>query len=51
MSKETIFVDFEHYCDLCEHCDEDESYYICDECLSNPVNLYTDKPVNFKEKE
>ena len=41
---------FDQYCSKCEHKDISEKEYPCDECLSNPVNLYSHKPVKFEEK-
>lgn len=45
------FVNFEDYCGLCEHKDVDQNEDPCNECLTNPVNSHSHKPVNFKEKE
>ena len=42
---------FDQYCKTCEHKDEKETDETCNECLTNPVNLYSHKPVNYKEKE
>lgn len=42
---------FDKYCKLCKHEKLNESDEICDECLHNPINLYSHKPVNFEEKE
>lgn len=42
---------FNKYCKICEHehlCENDTP---CCECLNEPVNLYSHKPVNWKEKE
>ena len=42
-----------YFCDYCKTC----KYYDCameeepcNECLDNPVNLYSHKPVKFEEK-
>lgn len=43
-------VRFDLYCKKCKHCDKKEDEEPCDECLSNPVNLYSHKPINFEEK-
>lgn len=42
---------FDKYCKSCKHkkCEENEEP--CDECLSEPTNLYTHKPVKYEEKE
>lgn len=40
---------FETWCPKCEYYALDESEDPCDECLNNPVNQYTHRPVCFKE--
>lgn len=40
---------FNEYCDKCEFKDVDQGENPCNECLDNPSNLYSHKPVNFKE--
>ena len=42
---------FSTYCDKCQYSDLKEEEDPCYECLDNPVNTYSHKPVNFKEKE
>lgn len=42
---------FGTYCETCKHCSKTEAEEPCDECLSNPTNLYSHKPVNYEEKE
>lgn len=39
---------FDKYCSKCENKDLKESKDPCHECLSNPVNLYSHKPIHFK---
>ena len=41
---------FHEYCEKCEYKDVDEVKDPCNECLSEPANLYSHKPVKFKEK-
>lgn len=41
---------FDKYCSYCEYKDLKEYKDPCHECLSNPVNLYSHKPVKFKSK-
>lgn len=41
---------FDKYCKQCVHKDEAEANDPCDECLANPSNINSHKPVNFKEK-
>mgnify|MGYP005610237461 FL=1 len=43
-------VRFDIYCDKCEYCDTEEAEEPCRECLQNPVNQYSLKPIKFKEK-
>lgn len=43
------FVRFDQYCKTCKHCDLAESEDPCNECLTEPVNLYSHKPVNWKQ--
>lgn len=42
---------FDRYCKTCEHENLDESEDPCNECLENPKNTYSHKPVNWKEKK
>lgn len=42
---------FGEYCKNCKYWEKKENEEPCDECLENPVNLYSHKPVNYKEKE
>ena len=45
------FVAFYKYCEKCKHSDLKDYQDPCEECLTAPVNLYIDKPVNFEPKE
>lgn len=42
---------FGEYCKNCKYLEKKENEDPCDECLENPVNLYSHKPINYKEKE
>jgi len=42
---------FDLYCDMCEHRDKKDTDEPCDDCLAEPVNLNSHKPVKFKEKK
>ena len=46
------FVEYEKYCHRCEHYEEDEGdpKSKCYECLDNPVNIDSHKPINYKGK-
>lgn len=49
---ETIdkIVEFDRYCKTCVYVKNKESDEPCNECLANTTNLYSHKPVNYKEK-
>jgi hypothetical protein len=44
-------VDFEKYCKTCKYKDTKEFLDPCHDCLNNPTNVNSQKPVNYKEKE
>ena len=41
---------FDQYCKKCLHKGEVDTSDACDECLANPSNMNSHRPVNFKEK-
>lgn len=41
---------FDQYCNTCKNKNVKEFENPCNECLSNPINLYSHKPVNYKEE-
>lgn len=41
---------FDQYCKTCKHQDSKEDDEPCDDCLNNPVNVYSHKPVRWEEK-
>lgn len=41
---------FGQYCKTCKHYQLAENEDPCDECLENPVNLWSHKPVKWEEK-
>lgn len=49
----TKFVKFEEYCNKCVHKEEEDSdpYKACNDCLATPAREYSERPINFKEKE
>ena len=42
---------FHEYCKKCTHRKLKETEAPCDECLSEPINLNSHKPVRYDEKE
>lgn len=47
----TKFVNFDEYCKMCRHHDKPEDIEPCDECLIEPANQYSHKPVKWEEKK
>ena len=47
---ENKIVKFDQYCKTCAYKETPESEDPCNECLNNPVNLYSHKPVKWKEE-
>lgn len=43
------FVEFDKYCHRCKHKDVKETDDPCNECLTEPVNEYSHKPVRFED--
>ena len=41
---------FNQYCEKCKHADMKEDEEPCCECLCEPVNQYSHKPVRYEEK-
>lgn len=44
-------VNYEKYCIICKHAECPEHEDPCFECLDNPLNYCTEKPVKWEEKE
>ena len=44
------FVNFKDYCKCCKHKDKGEHEDPCDDCLNEPVNVDSHKPVFWEEK-
>lgn len=42
---------FDKYCEMCKHKDVKDHEEPCNECLDNPTNFYSHKPVNYKKEE
>lgn len=42
---------FDKYCKTCKHEKKDEYEEPCDDCLEEPVNLYSHKPVRWEEEK
>ena len=45
------FVNFRIYCPKCKHYEVAQDEEPCNECLTNPVNVNSIKPVKYEEKE
>lgn len=41
---------FHLFCPICKHSKKDNNEEPCDECLENPINLHTHKPVKWEGK-
>lgn len=46
-----VIVEFDKFCKTCKHKNLDEKFDPCHECLSNPINTGSIKPMNYKEDE
>lgn len=44
-------VKFDIFCATCKHADLKDTDEPCCECLEEPTNMYTEKPVRWKAKE
>ena len=44
-------VDFKKYCDTCKYKELNSACDPCNECLDNPTNLHTTRPLRYKEDE
>lgn len=42
---------FDQYCKKCKYKDVKENEEPCDECISEPTNLNSHKPVKYTEKD
>ena len=49
MQTETKIVDFDQYCYKCKNAKFVEDNDPCSECLANPTNINSHKPVRFEE--
>lgn len=50
MEDDYKIVRFEEYCKKCKYEKLKDEEDPCNECLTNTVNLYSHRPVNFEEK-
>lgn len=41
---------FDKYCKSCKHSNTKEDKEPCNECLNEPVNLYSHKPVKYENR-
>lgn len=49
MESEKFEVRFDIYCPKCKHSEDSEELDPCDECLAQPWNYNSQKPINFKQ--
>ena len=42
---------YHEYCKTCKHVNVANTEMPCDECLSEPINMYSHKPVKYEKKE
>ena len=42
---------FGEYCKNCKYFEKEQNEEPCDECLENPINVYSHKPVCWEEKK
>lgn len=42
---------FNQYCKTCKHKDVKDTDDPCNECLDEPINLYSHKPVKYEKKK
>lgn len=42
---------FHEYCQKCKNRNVPDTEEPCDECLSEPINMYTHEPVKYEKKE
>ena len=50
MENQFKIVDFKKYCETCIHKSIDEVKDPCNECLDNPVNENSEKPVKYQKE-
>ena len=41
---------FNEYCKTCKHANKKEDEYPCHDCLNEPVNAHSHKPVKWEDK-
>ena len=46
-----VIVEFDKFCKTCKHKNLDEKFDPCHECLSNPINTGSIKPIKYVEDE
>lgn len=51
MDENVKIVDYELYCPKCKYIQEPESCDECNDCLNNPYNINSKKPIRFEEEE
>lgn len=49
MNEDYKEVYFHEYCETCSHRSKANTEEPCNECLDNPINLYSHKPVKYEK--
>ena len=44
-------VRYDKFCRKCKYWGYDDYESVCDECLDIPINLYSERPINYVEDE
>lgn len=42
---------FHEYCKTCKHCEKSENEMPCEECLTESMNTYSHKPIDWVAKD
>lgn len=51
MENTEIIVEFDKYCKTCKHKELEDKYDPCCDCLDNPTNINSRKPIHYEEDE
>ena len=51
MQNDEKIVNFQYWCEMCEHFEKPEEDLPCRDCLDEPVNVNSTKPILWEMKE